>query len=150
MYRVVQRWFLGQLTSMTLIGLLFTVAMFIIGIPFALLLGIFSGLISFVPFLGPVISVIPPVLLALTGDPIDALWVIVAYVIIQAIEGNLIQPIVMSRAVSLHPAVVMFGLLIMGTRSEEHTSELQSRQYLVCRLLLEKKKLTIIHNYSST
>ena len=115
MYRVVQKWFLGQLTSMTLIGLLFTVAMSIIGIPFALLLGIFSGLISFVPFLGPVISVIPPVLLALTGDPIDALWVIVAYVIIQAIEGNLIQPIVMSRAVSLHPAVVMFGLLIMGT-----------------------------------
>jgi predicted PurR-regulated permease PerM len=115
MYRVVQRWFLGQLTSMTLIGLLFTVSMFIIGIPFALLLGIFSGLISFVPFLGPVISVIPPVLLALTGDPIDALWVIGAYVIIQAIEGNLIQPIVMSRAVSLHPAVVMFGLLIMGT-----------------------------------
>ena len=115
MYRVVQRWFLGQLTSMTLIGLLFTVAMFIIGIPFALLLGIFSGLISFVPYLGPVISVIPPVLLALTGDPIDALWVVVAYVIIQAIEGNLIQPIVMSRAVSLHPAVVMFGLLIMGT-----------------------------------
>jgi predicted PurR-regulated permease PerM len=115
MYRVVQRWFLGQLTSMTLIGFLFTVSMFIIGIPFALLLGIFSGLISFVPFLGPVISVIPPVLLALTGDPIDALWVIVAYLIIQAIEGNLIQPIVMSRAVSLHPAVVMFGLLIMGT-----------------------------------
>jgi predicted PurR-regulated permease PerM len=115
MYRVVQRWFLGQLTSMTLIGILFTVAMFIIGIPFALLLGIFSGLISFVPFLGPVISVIPPVLLALTVDPIDALWVIVAYMIIQAIEGNLIQPIVMSRAVSLHPAVVMFGLLIMGT-----------------------------------
>ena len=115
MYKVVQRWFLGQLTSMTLIGILFTVAMFIIGIPFALLLGIFSGLISFVPFLGPVISVIPPVLLALTGDPIDAVWVIVAYVIIQAIEGNLIQPIVMSRAVSLHPAVVMFGLLIMGT-----------------------------------
>jgi predicted PurR-regulated permease PerM len=115
MYRVVQRWFLGQLTSMTLIGLLFTVAMFIIGIPFALLLGIFSGLISFVPFLGPVISVIPPVLLALTTDPIDAVWVIVAYLIIQAIEGNLIQPIVMSRAVSLHPAVVMFGLLVMGT-----------------------------------
>ena len=115
MYRAVQKWFVGQLTSMTLIGLLSTAALFIIGIPFALLLGIFSGLISFVPFVGPVISVIPPVLLALTGDPIDALWVILAYVGIQAIEGNLIQPVVMSRAVSLHPAVVMFGLLIMGT-----------------------------------
>ena len=115
MYRAVQRWFLGQLTSMTIIGLLSTVALSIIGIPFALLLGIFSGLISFVPFVGPVISVVPPVLLALTGDPIDALWVVLAYAGIQAIEGNLVQPLVMSRAVSLHPAVIVFALLIMGT-----------------------------------
>ncbi len=115
MYRAVQKWFLGQLASMTIIGILSIVALFIIGMPFALLLGIFSGLISFVPYLGPVISVIPPVLLALTSDPIDALWVILAYVIIQAIEGNLVQPIVMSRAVSLHPAILVFALLIMGT-----------------------------------
>lgn len=115
MYRAVQRWFLGQLASMTIIGVLSTVALSVIGIPFALLLGIFSGLISFVPFVGPVISVIPPVLLALTGDPLDAVWVILAYIGIQAIEGNLIQPLVMSRAVSLHPAVIVFALLIMGT-----------------------------------
>ena len=115
MYRTVQKWFLGQLASMTIIGLLFTVAMFVIGIPFALLLGIFSGLISFVPYVGPMISVIPPVLLALTGNPIDALWVILAYLGIQAIEGNLVQPIVMSRAVSLHPVTLVFALLTMGT-----------------------------------
>ncbi len=115
MYSSVQRWFLGQLASMTIIGLLFTVAMFVIGIPFALLLGIFSGLISFVPYVGPMISVIPPVLLALTGNPIDALWVILAYLGIQAIEGNLVQPIVMSRAVHLHPVTLVFALLTMGT-----------------------------------
>jgi predicted PurR-regulated permease PerM len=115
MYRTVQKWFLGQLASMTIIGLLFTVAMFVIGIPFALLLGIFSGLISFVPYVGPMISVILPVLLALTGNPIDALWVILAYLGIQAIEGNLVQPIVMSRAVSLHPVTLVFALLTMGT-----------------------------------
>jgi predicted PurR-regulated permease PerM len=115
MYKTVQRWFLGQLASMTIIGILFTVAMFVIGIPFALLLGIFSGLISFVPYIGPMISVIPPVLLALTGNPIDAVWVILAYLGIQAIEGNLVQPIVMSRAVSLHPVTLVFALLTMGT-----------------------------------
>jgi predicted PurR-regulated permease PerM len=115
MYGAVQRWFLGQLASMIIIGFLCTVALFIIGIPFALLLGILSGLISFVPYVGPVISVLPPVLLALTVDPIDALWVILAYVIIQAVESNLIQPIVMSRAVSLHPAVVVYAVLVMGT-----------------------------------
>ncbi|MCA1687628.1 MAG: AI-2E family transporter [Actinobacteria bacterium] len=115
MYKTVQKWFLGQLASMAIIGLLFTVAMFVIGIPFALLLGVFSGLISFVPYIGPMISVILPVLLALTGNPIDALWVILAYLGIQAIEGNLVQPMVMSRAVHLHPVTLVFALLVMGT-----------------------------------
>jgi predicted PurR-regulated permease PerM len=115
MYETVQRWFLGQLASMAIIGVLSTVALSLIGVPFALLLGIFSGLISFIPFVGPLISVIPPVLLALIGDPIDALWVVLAYAGIQTIESYLIQPLVMSRAVSLHPAVVMFALLVMGT-----------------------------------
>lgn len=116
MYHAVQRWFIGQLTSMTIIGVFSAIALSIIGIPFAVLLGLVSGLISFVPFIGPVISVIPPTLLGITsGDPLKAVWVIAAYLIIQAIESNLIQPIVMSRAVSLHPAVVVFALLIMGT-----------------------------------
>jgi len=115
MYETLQRWFLGQLASMTIIGVLSTVALYLIGIPFALLLGIFSGLVSFIPFVGPAISVIPPVLLALIGDPVDALWVVLAYAIIQTIESYLVYPLVMSRAVSLHPAAVMFALLIMGT-----------------------------------
>jgi predicted PurR-regulated permease PerM len=115
LYETVQRWFVGQLASMLLIGVLSTVALYLIGVPFALLLGIFSGLISFIPFVGPLISVIPPLLLALIGTPIDALWVVLAYAAIQTIESYLIQPLVMSRAVSLHPAVVMFALLIMGT-----------------------------------
>ena len=114
-YETLQRWFLGQLASMSIIGILSTVTLSLIGIPFALLLGLFSGLISFIPFVGPLISVIPPVLLALIGHPIDALWVVLAYAGIQMIESYLIYPLVMSRAVSLHPAVVMFALLIMGT-----------------------------------
>lgn len=115
LYETIQRWFVGQLASMLLIGVLSTVALYLIGVPFALLLGIFSGLISFIPFVGPLISVIPPLLLALIGTPIDALWVVLAYAAIQTIESYLIQPLIMSRAVSLHPAVVMFALLIMGT-----------------------------------
>jgi predicted PurR-regulated permease PerM len=114
-YRTVQRWFLGQLVSMTIIGILSTVSLYLIGIPFALLLGLFSGLVSFIPFVGPAISVIPPVLLALIGTPVDALWVVLAYGVIQMVESYLVYPLVMSRAVSLHPAVVMFALLIMGT-----------------------------------
>lgn len=115
LYKTVQRWFLGQLTSMTIIGMLFTVALFLIGIPFALLLGILSGLLAFIPFVGPFISIIPPILLALAQDPILALWVLLAYAVVQFIEGNVIQPVVMNRAVSLHPTVIVFALLIMST-----------------------------------
>ncbi len=115
LYKTVQRWFLGQLTSMAVIGLLFTIALFLIGIPFALLLGILSGLLAFIPFVGPFISIIPPILLALAQDPILALWVLLAYAVVQFIEGNVLQPVVMNRAVSLHPTVIVFTLLIMST-----------------------------------
>jgi predicted PurR-regulated permease PerM len=115
MYQTVQRWFLGQLAAMTFIAVFWAISLSIIGIPFALLIGIFSGLISFIPYLGATISVVIPILLALISDPFTVVWVILAFVIIQQIEGNLLQPIVMSRAVDLHPALVVFAILIMGT-----------------------------------
>jgi predicted PurR-regulated permease PerM len=115
LYHTVQRWFLGQLAAMTFIGVFWAISLSLIGVPFALLLGIFSGLISFIPYLGALISVVVPVVLALISDPFSAVYVILAFIIIQQIEGNLLQPIVMSRAVDLHPALVVFALLVMGT-----------------------------------
>ena len=115
LYQTVQRWFLGQLAAMTFIAVFWAISLSLIGVPFALLLGIFSGLISFIHYLGALISVVLPVLLALISDPFSAVWVILAFIIIQQIEGNLLQPIVMSRAVDLHPALVIFAILVMGT-----------------------------------
>src|SRR5829696_7185503 len=65
--------------------------------------------------LAATISVVIPILLALISDPFTVIWVVLAFIIIQQIEGNLLQPIVMSRAVDLHPALVVFAILIMGT-----------------------------------
>jgi len=115
MYHTVQRWFIGQLTAMTFIAVFWAVSLWLIGVPFALLLGIFSGLISFVPYLGATISVVLPLLLALISEPFTAVYVIAAFFIIQQIEGNILQPLLMSRAVDLHPALVVFAILIMGT-----------------------------------
>ncbi len=115
MYHTVQRWFIGQLTAMTFIAIFWAISLSVIGIPFGLLLGIFGGLISFIPYVGAMISVIIPILLALISNPFDVVWVILAFVIIQQIEGNILQPIVMSRAVDLHPALVVFAILAMGT-----------------------------------
>lgn len=115
MYQAVQKWAVGQLSAMVLIGVLTAIALSIIGIPYALFIGALSGLLAFIPLVGALISVIPPVLLALATNPILAVWVVISYVLIHQIEAHLIQPLVMSRAVSLHPVVVVFAILIMGT-----------------------------------
>jgi predicted PurR-regulated permease PerM len=61
-------------------------------------------------------SVVPPVLRTLlSGQPFDAVWVVLSYMAIQALEGTLIVALVMSRAVSLHPVAVIFARLVMGT-----------------------------------
>ena len=115
MYHAVQKWFVGQLSAMLIIGILTAVALSIIGIPYALLIGALSGLLAFIPLVGALVSVIPPVLLALATNPILAVWVILAYILIHQVEAHVVQPVVMSRAVALHPVVVVFAILIMGT-----------------------------------
>jgi predicted PurR-regulated permease PerM len=115
MYHAVQKWFVGQLSAMVIIGVLTVIALSIIGIPYALFIGALSGVLAFIPLVGAFISVIPPVLLALATSPILAVWVILSYIAIHQIEAHLIQPLVMSRAVALHPVVVVFAIVVMGT-----------------------------------
>ncbi|CAA9413134.1 MAG: hypothetical protein AVDCRST_MAG01-01-1745 [uncultured Rubrobacteraceae bacterium] len=113
-YATVQRWYVGQLADMAIMGLLSAVALWIIGVPFALLLGVLSGVLGFVPYVGFAVSLVPPVLLALTDDPIKAVWVVVVYVALQQVEQGLIYPLLMKRAVSVQPAVVVFALFVSG------------------------------------
>ena len=107
-------WLEGRLFSMFVVGLLSIVALYIIGVPGALLLGIFSGLAAFVPIIGSIVGAIPPLILAFAGNPLDALWVLLAYVAIQQIESNLLTPLVMRQAVSLHPVVVIASVTVAG------------------------------------
>jgi predicted PurR-regulated permease PerM len=108
-------WLVGRLLSMVIVGILATVALHLIGIRGALVLGIFTGLADFVPFVGPIVAAIPPLLLGLVGGPLDALWVLLAYVAIQQVEGNLITPLIMEKTSSLHPAMVIVAVTVLGT-----------------------------------
>lgn len=108
-------WLKGRLVSMAIVGALSVVALYVIGIPGAFSLGIFAGLVSFVPYLGPIVGVIPPALLALSGSPADALWVLVAFAGIQVVESYLITPLVMEEVASLHPAVVVAAIAALGS-----------------------------------
>ena len=67
-----------------------------------------------VPYFGAILGAIPPVLFALTDSPGKALAVLIVYVIVQQIESNLIIPLVMSRTVRLHPAVIAIGVVVVG------------------------------------
>lgn len=108
-------WLKGQLAAMAVIGVLSTGAFFLIGLPGALFLGLLAGLLSFVPYLGPVIAFIPPFVLALTVSPTTVLLVAVAYAAVQGMESYLITPLIMRRAASLHPAAVIAGVSALGT-----------------------------------
>ena len=107
-------WLKGRLFSMLVVGVLSTLALYAIGVPGAFFLGTFSGLISFIPFIGAIAGAVPPLVLALAGNPIDALWVLLAYVAIQQVESNLLTPLVMQKTTSLHPVVVIASVTVAG------------------------------------
>lgn len=113
-YTSLLQWLYGRVFSMAVVGILSTVALYIIGVPGALLLGVFSGLVAFVPIIGSIVGAIPPLILALSGNPVDAIWVLLAYIVIQQIEGSLLTPMVMQKAVSLHPVVVIISVTVAG------------------------------------
>lgn len=107
-------WLKGQLASMVIIGVLWTAALLIIGVPGALFLGIFAALAAFVPYVGPLIALVPAFLLSFAAGPLSALLVVAAYTVIQTVESYFITPLVMERATSLHPAAVIAAVAVLG------------------------------------
>ena len=107
-------WLLGQTVSMLVVGIVTGVALAIAGVPLALALGIVGGLLEFIPFIGPLISAVPAMLLA-SADGMDKVLIVAAiFAGIQFMEGNVLQPIVQKRAIDLPPIVTLVALLVFG------------------------------------
>jgi len=81
------------------------------GAKYAVLFGAWAGVMEIIPYLGPVLGAIPPVIVALLHSPLTALWVIIAYVGIQEIEGHIAAPLIMGSRFRVHPLVVIFVIL---------------------------------------
>lgn len=109
-----RRWIGGMSVSMVVIFVLTTTGLWILGIPAFLALGVIAGLLVFIPFIGPILSAIPAMALALTVAPIMVLWVALLYLGIQQIESNALTPLVMKRAVDLPPALILLFQMAMG------------------------------------
>ncbi len=112
--RALRHWLVGQLVAMVIIGTLTAAGLSILGVPSALALGFIAGVADFVPIVGPIVAAIPAVLLGFSISPGTALWVVVLYLAIQQIEGNVVMPVVQRQAVDLPPALTLFALLAFG------------------------------------
>jgi predicted PurR-regulated permease PerM len=116
MGRAVGGFFRGQLLVALFVGIASSLALYLIHLPFWLLVGIVAGVFNLVPLVGPFIGGGLAVVIALlSGRPLTALWAAIALTVVQQIDNHLISPNVMSRTVQLHPVVVMLGLLLGAT-----------------------------------
>jgi len=104
-------WFLGQLTSCLFVGILTFIGLFLLKMPYALLLAIIVGISEIVPF-GPIIGFIPAAILGFAQSSLTGILVGILYLVIHQIENHIIVPQIMRKAVGLNPVAVILALLI--------------------------------------
>ncbi len=102
----------GQLLLCLFVGGLATLSLFIIGVPFALVLGLIAGIFEILPYVGPILGAIPALIVALLADPWSALWVAIAFFAIQQVENLVLVPRISGESVKLHPAMIMVVLVV--------------------------------------
>lgn len=110
-----QGWLVGILFNMCVIAILSFIGLSILGVPLALAQAVLSGILTFIPNVGPFISVLSPMAIALLDAPWKSLAVLIFYVLIQQIEGNFLTPFVMEKQVSLLPAIALLSQIFFAT-----------------------------------
>jgi predicted PurR-regulated permease PerM len=113
----------GQLLFSLIMGTSAGVALWILGSlgifpegkTYAFFFGAFYGFAELIPYVGPAVGAFPPVMIALfSGEPLDALWLVIAFTALQQIEGHIVAPTVFSQALRINPLLVIFALLLGG------------------------------------
>jgi predicted PurR-regulated permease PerM len=109
-------WVVGQLIAMSVLAILTAIGLWILGVPFWLAFGIFTGLVAIVPFFGTLVSTLLPALfMVATGDWLKVVLVIALGVVVHVFEANFIVPRIMHKKLALPPVLTIGGVLIMGT-----------------------------------
>lgn len=106
------KWMQGQLMLMAIIFVLDLAVLTFLGIPYALALAFFAGIMEVVPYVGPIISAIPAIVLGFVISPVKGILVIALYVAIQQTENHIITPQVMKKALGLHPITIILAILV--------------------------------------
>lgn len=104
----------GYLMIAVMVGILMGIAAVLIGVKYALLIGLISGAGELIPYFGPILGGIPAIGLALTQSPYSALYMLASIIIIQQLECNIITPRLIGERVGMHPLLMVFALLAGG------------------------------------
>jgi predicted PurR-regulated permease PerM len=107
-------WMQGVAVDMIVSGVLLYAGLTLIGLDYALVFAVISSLLVLIPYYGSFVGGIPPVLFGLADSPGKGLLALAVYVAVQQVESNFTIPLVMSRTVNLHPAVIAIGVLVVG------------------------------------
>jgi predicted PurR-regulated permease PerM len=105
------RWMLGQIVLMFIIFVLDSIGLYLVGVPFPLVLGLFAGIMEIVPYMGPIVSAIPGVLLGFMISPTIGFLALLVYLVVQQFENYVIVPQIMKKAVGLNPIAVILALM---------------------------------------
>lgn len=105
----------GQILVAICIGIMVSIGFFIIGMKYALLLGVLAMFTSVVPYLGPLIAITPAVIIAIVTSPFMIIKLAVVWTIVQLIDGKFISPQIMGKSLHIHPITIIFVLLTAGS-----------------------------------
>lgn len=112
--RALRWWLVGRVTLMIVIGTLTGVGLWLVGIPSAFALGLITGLLSFIPYIGAIAAAIPALLVAFLVSATHMLYALIVYLLMQGLENYLFTPLVQEHAVSIPPAALLVAQLVMG------------------------------------
>lgn len=104
----------GQLIVAIFVGFMFYIGFSIVGLDFALTLGIFAGFLNLIPYLGSFIATIPALIIAVVDSPFMLFKVIIVFGVEQLLEGRVISPQVLGNSLKIHPVNIIFLLLVAG------------------------------------
>ena len=107
-------WMIGQACSMATLGVLVTSGLWLLGVPLAPVLGLLAALLTFVPYLGPIVSAVPGLLIAWSVSPTLLLYAFILYLVVQNLEGSVITPLVQQTAVRVPPVLIITAQMLAG------------------------------------
>lgn len=114
MGRSLRAWLVARSIAMVTIGVVVTALMALLRVRASVALGVIAGLLEFVPVFGPILGAIPAIALGLVDSPQKAVAVLIAFVVIQQLEGNVLIPLLLQKAVEVPPALSLIGIASLG------------------------------------